>query len=37
MVYSDEERFFKTALRAANNLLHYNQQDELYADLQLEN
>ena len=35
MVYSDEEWFFKTALRAANNLLHYNQQDELYADLQL--
>jgi len=37
MVYSDEERFFKTALRAASNLLHYNNQDELYADLQLEN
>jgi len=37
MVYSTEERFFKTALRAASNLLHYNQYDELYADLQLEN
>ena len=37
MVYSSEERFFKTALRAASNLLHYNQYDELYADLQLEN
>jgi hypothetical protein len=36
-VYSSEERFFKTALRAASNLLHYNQYDELYADLQLEN
>lgn len=36
-IYTDEEFFFKTALRAANNLLHYNNQDELYADLQLEN
>lgn len=36
-IYSDEEWFFRTLLRAANNLLHYNQQDELYADLQLEN
>ena len=36
-VYSDEEWYFKTLLRAANNLLHYNQQDELYADLQLQN
>lgn len=36
MVYSDQQFFFKTALRAAFNLLHYNQQDELYADLQLE-
>lgn len=36
-VYSDEEWHFKTLLRAANNLLHYNQQDELYADLQLQN
>lgn len=37
MIYSEQEFFFKTLLRATNNLLHYNQQDELYADLQLQN
>ena len=36
MVYSDEEFYFKTLLRAQNNLLHYNQDDELYADLQFQ-
>ena len=34
MVFSDEEFYFKTLLRASNNLLHYNNNDELYADLQ---
>jgi hypothetical protein len=34
MVFSDEEFYFKTLLRAENNLLHYNNDDELYADLQ---
>lgn len=36
-VYSADEYYIKTLLRAANNVLHYNNQDELYADLQLEN
>ena len=36
-VYADQEFYFKTLLRAADNLLHYNSNDELYADLQLEN
>jgi hypothetical protein len=36
-IYSDEEFYFKTALRSTNNILHYNNQDELYADLQIEN
>ena len=34
MVFSDEEFYFKTLLRASDNILHYNQDDELYADLQ---
>lgn len=38
MIHSDEsEIYIKTLLRETNNLLHYNNQDELYADLQLEN
>ena len=37
MVYSEQEYYIKVLLREANNLLHYNNQDELYCDLQLEN
>lgn len=36
-IYTDQEFYFKTLLRAADNLLHYNEYDELYADLQLQN
>ena len=36
MVFSDEEFYIKTLLRASDNILHYNQDDELYADLQFE-
>ena len=36
MVFSDEEFYFKTLLRARDNILHYNSDDELYADLQFQ-
>jgi hypothetical protein len=37
MIYDDIEVIFKVLLREKNNLLHYNNLDELYADLQFEN
>ena len=37
MIYDDIEVVFKVLLRENNNLLHYNNLDELYADLQFEN
>jgi len=35
-VFSEEEYYIKTLLRGQNNILHYNDNDELYADLQFE-
>lgn len=37
MIYDTAQRTFKTLLRSYDNVLHYNNLDELYADLQFEN
>jgi hypothetical protein len=37
MIYDDIEVIFKVLLREKNNLLHYNNLEELYADLQFKN
>ena len=36
-IYDTAQWTFRTLLREANNILHYNDDDELYADLQFEN
>lgn len=36
MIYDTAQHTFRTLLREANNILHYNDEDELYADLQFE-
>ena len=36
-IYDTAQHAFRTLLRAENNILHYNNDDELYADLQFEN
>ena len=37
MVYTTAQQTFRTLLRATNNVLNYNENDELYADLQFQN
>lgn len=36
-VYDTAQHAFRTLLRLSDNVLHYNDSDELYADLQFEN
>lgn len=36
-IYDTAQHAYKTLLRATDNVLHYNNSDELYADLQFEN
>lgn len=36
-IYDTAQHTFRTLLRATDNVLHYNNDDELYADLQFEN
>ena len=37
MIYNTAQRTMRTLLRETDNVLHYNNSDELYADLQFEN